>query len=268
MNKQALKEIIQLSQECLTRFWQLDAEFIIKYFDKNIVWIGSAQSQYIEGYDETVKDFREIMKELKPCYLSRQEFTVVQNIENGCTIVGRYFTTTADDVGYFFQVQQICTFVWEIINNIPKIKHCHISNPIGELKLAEGEKFVNALGEMSKKYWEYKFNNIQNKKRIVVTDDNDVIHFLLISEVIYINAVGRNSIIHTTSGTQFRIRKSISDFISKFKDYFTVIHRSYVINNSYISCIQRYEVIMIDGSKIPIPKKRYKEIREELINIK
>ena len=130
------------------------------------------------------------------------------------------------------------------------------------------EKFVNALGEMSKKYWEYKFNNIQNKKRIVVTDDNDVIHFLLISEVIYINAVGRNSIIHTTSGTQFRIRKSISDFISKFKDYFTVIHRSYVINNSYISCIQRYEVIMIDGSKIPIPKKRYKEIREELINIK
>lgn len=134
--------------------------------------------------------------------------------------------------------------------------------------MAEGEKFVNALGEMSKKYWEYKFNNIQNKKRIVVTDDNDVIHFLLISEVIYINAVGRNSIIHTTSGTQFRIRKSISDFISKFKDYFTVIHRSYVINNSYISCIQRYEVIMIDGSKFPIPKKRYKEIREELINIK
>lgn len=71
------------------------------------------------------------MKELKPCYLSRQEFTVVQNIENGCTIVCRYFTTTADDVGYFFQVQQRCTFVWKIINNIPKIKHCHISNPIG-----------------------------------------------------------------------------------------------------------------------------------------
>ena len=62
MNKQLLQEVLQLTQECLSRFWQLDSEFVIKYFDKNIVWIGSAKSQYIEGYENVVKDFVILLK--------------------------------------------------------------------------------------------------------------------------------------------------------------------------------------------------------------
>ena len=265
MNKQALQDFIQLTQECLARFWQLDAEFVINYFDENIVWIGSAQSQYIEGYDETVKDFREIMNEIKPCHVTKQEFTVVQNTGNTCTIAGRYFTTTDDEVGYFLQVQQRCTFVWEVIKGEPKIKHCHISNPIGELKLAEGEKFVNALGEMSKKYWSYRINSIENKQRIVVTDTNNATHFLLPSDVIYVNAVGRNCIVYTSSGEEFNIRNSITDFMSNAGENFVLVHRSYGVNTAYISCINQFELVMTDGSIIPIPKRRYKEIRQMLM---
>lgn len=123
MNKQMLQEILELSQECLARFWQMDPEFVIRYFDKNIVWIGSAKSQYADTYEDAVKDFREIIQELKPCHLSHQEFTVAQNVGNACTIVGRYITTTDDNVGYFLQAQQRCTFVWEMKEGELKIKH-------------------------------------------------------------------------------------------------------------------------------------------------
>lgn len=267
MNKQTLQEIINLTQKSIIRFWQLDPEFVINYFDKDIVWIGSVQSQFIEGYDEVVKDFRNIMKELKPCHISCQQFMVAQNSANACTITGRYFTTTDDEVGYFFQVQQRCTFVWELIRGEPKIKHCHISNPMGELKLAKGEKFANALGKMSKKYWIYRFNEAQDKKRIVVTDDNDVVHFLLFSEIMFVNAKGRNSIIHTTSNTLIFSRMSITEFMNKAEEHFSIIHRSYAINNVYISHIKPYQVVMKDGTQIPIPKRRYKEIRDKLIDI-
>ena len=37
MNKKALNDIIQLTQECLVHFWQLDPEYAISHFDKNIV---------------------------------------------------------------------------------------------------------------------------------------------------------------------------------------------------------------------------------------
>ncbi len=265
MNKKALNEIIHLTQECITRFWQLDPEFAISYFDKNIVWIGSAQSQYIQGYENVVNDFRSIIKELKPCHLLKQEFIAVQNSGNACTVSGRYCTTTDDDVGYFFQVQQRCTFVWEYVNGTPKIKHCHISNPMGELKLSEGEKFANALGEMSKKYWLYRINALQDKRRIVIWDNKDEVHFLMPDEIVYVNAIGRNSIIHTNLGTEIRSKNGITDFMNKAGDDFSIVHRSFAVNNKYISRIHQYEIIMANGSKIPIPKKRYKEIRDELM---
>lgn len=264
MNKQALEEIIRLTQECIVRFWQLDAEFAISHFDKDILWIGSVQSQYMEGCEEAVRDFRGIMKELKPCHLLQQEFHVVQNAGNACTIAGRYLTTVDDEVGYFMQVQQRCTFVWELIKGEPKIKHCHISNPLGELQVDKGEKFPNAMGQMAKKYWMYRLRSAQNKRRIVVTDKSDVVHFLSPSEVVYVAAEGRNSIIHTMSGSKIQARMGITDFLAAAGEGFSMTHRSYALNNAYISRIQKYEAIMADGSKIPIPERRYKEIREKL----
>lgn len=264
MNKQTLQQIIQLTQDCLAHFWQMDAEFVIRHFDKDIVWIGSAQSQYTEGYEAAAADYRSIMKELKPCHLMRQEFAVVQNAGNACAIAGRYLTTTDDEVGYFLQVQQRCTFVWELVRGEPKLKHCHISNPMGELKLAEGERFPNVLGQMSQRYRAQKIRQAQDARRIVVTDSGDVVHFLLPSEVIYVTAQGRSCVIHTLGGRQISARMSITDFQSAAGDGFSAVHRSYSLNDAYISHIQKYEVVMADGSRIPIPVKRYKEIREEL----
>lgn len=265
MNKQTLQKIVELSQECLARFWQMDPEFVIRYFDKNIVWIGSAKSQYADTYEDTVNDFREIVQELKPCHLSHQEFTVAQNVGNACTIVGRYITTTDDNVGYFLQAQQRCTFVWEIKMGEPKIKHCHISNPMGELKLAEGERFVNALGEMSKKYLTSRVQSIQSRHKIIVIDNKDVTHFLSPAEILYVNAVGRNCMIYTTDGTEIHSRSSIADFIEKAGDTFSFVHRSYIVNNIHISSIHPYEIVLYDGSQIPVPKKRYSEIKKNLI---
>lgn len=267
MNKQTLQEIIKLSQECLIRFWQMDPEFAIEHFDKNIIWIGSAQSQYTDTYEDAVNDFREIIKELKPCHLSHQEFQIAQNTGNGCTIVGRYITTTDESVGYHLQAQQRCTFVWEIRQGKPKIKHCHISNPMGELKLAKGEKFVNALGETTKRYWTTMIQSAQSKHKIIVTDHKDVTYFFSPSEILYANAVGRNCIIYTTEGTEVYSRCSITEFAEKAGETFSFVHRSYVINNIYISSIHPYEVTIREDIHIPIPKKRYVEIKKNLLSL-
>lgn len=116
MNKKTLQEVIQLTQECLARYWQLDPEYALDYCDDNVTWIGSVQSQFMEGKDAVTQDFRSTMREIKPCHLLQQEFSVVQNVGNACTIMGRYLTTTDDSVEYFLQVQQRCTFVWEQTN--------------------------------------------------------------------------------------------------------------------------------------------------------
>lgn len=267
MNKQTLNEIIELSQECISRFWQLDVEYAISFFDKDIIWIGSAACQYMEGYDKAVEDFRSIKKELVPCHLLQQSFSVVQNCGNACTVVGRYLTTTDDSTGYFMQARQRATFTWEMINGKPKIKHIHISNPMGELALAEGEKVPNALGQMSKKYLLYRLSAAQDASRIIAIDRNDVTHFLTRSEIVYAAANRRNCNIYTMSGGVIYARMSITDFQNVAGDNFSSVHRSYIVNNNYIARIQPYEVVLADDTKIPVPVKKYTELRDVLTSL-
>lgn len=264
MNKETLQEMITLTQECLTRFWQLDVEFPIKYFHKDIVWIGSAQSQFTEGYEDTAADYRSIAEELVPCHLLRQEFTAVQNVGNACTIAGKYLTTTDDEADYFLQVQQRCTFVWEIMDGKPVIKHCHISNPMGELKLAEGERVPNALGKMANQYVMQEMAYRSEGKRIVLPGEVDVVRFLAPFEIIHVSAKGRSCIVHTINGDAFYARISITDFPKIGGSSFVAVHRSHVINLRYISEIRKFKVTLMDGTVLPVPEKRYIRVREML----
>lgn len=267
MNRKTLQEVVQLTQECLARYWQLDPEYVLDYCDDNVVWVGSIQSQFMEGKDAVTQDFQNSMRELKPCHLLGQEFIIAQNTGNACTIVGRYLTTTDDEVEYFLQVQQRCTFVWEQTGDGLKIKHIHISNPMGELKVAEGKLFVNELGKMAGEYLMNHIRTMQEKKQIIVTDKNDIIHFLVLSEVVYVDANGRDCIIHTVQGEHINARMSITNFLAAAGENFISVHRSYVVNKTYISNIKKYEIIMLDGSRIPIPIKKYKEVREILTGL-
>lgn len=267
MNRKTLQEAVRLSQECLARYWQLDPEYTLNYCDDDVVWVGSLQSQFMEGRDAVAQDFRNSMQELKPCHLLGQEFIVAQNIGNSCTIVGRYLTTTDDDVEYFLQVQQRCTFVWEQTDDGLKIKHIHVSNPMGELKVTEGELFVNEMGKMAKEYLMNHICALKERKQIIVTDENEIIHFLMLSEVVYVDANGRGCIIHTVEGEKVNARLSITDFLNAVGESFISVHRSYVVNKAYISCIKKYEIVMMDGSRIPIPVKKYKAVREILTEL-
>ena len=116
------------------------------------MWTGALQSEFMEGKEAMTKDLHALKKEIKHCHMSRQEFLVVQNTGNVCTVAGRYLVTTDETEEYFLQAQQRCTCVWELIEGKPQIRHIHVSNPIGEMKVAEGEIFVNQMGKMAKKY--------------------------------------------------------------------------------------------------------------------
>ena len=266
MNKQTLNQIIELSQECLTRFWHGDLDFVTKHFDKDVIWIGSVQSQFTEGIADTVTNFKDIIKELQPCHLLRQEFYIAQNLGNACTVVGKYLTTTDETADYFLQVQQRCTFVWEIVNGTPIIKHLHVSNPMGELKLAEGETFPNALGYMASRYFVQHLNSAMDKRRLIITDRKERTHFLTPGEIVYAVADKKNCIIHTLTGGTICARMSIAEFLNIAAIGFYSVHRSYVVNINYVTRIQPYEIIMANGSAIPVPVKKYTEIREVLTN--
>ena len=96
-----------------------------------------------------------------------------------------------------------------------KIRHIHVSNPMGELQLAEDTHLV--------------------------CEDRNFLIKMSITELAEI------------AGEQD-------------KKLLIPVHRSYLVNPDYISSIERYTLTLLNGTKIPIPVRKYNEVREVLLH--
>lgn len=233
MKQKILQDIVNLTEECLRRYWQLDYNYVLDFCKEDVVWVGSTQEQFIQGYDLVKQDFEHSMLELKPCHIKNLEFFVAQNQVNCCTIVGRYLTTTDESVEYFLQVQQRCTFSWELVEGQPKIAHIHVSNPMGELKLAENECFVNKMGKMAQNYFNHYLESVLKENKIVVEDIKNVTHILLLSDIIYVSAYDKCVDLYMPN-KKITAKISVSQFEKMAGEDFLSVHRSFVVNINHI----------------------------------
>lgn len=163
MNRKMEQELIRLTQYTLEQYWQKNCEVVLSYCADRVMWIGAEQREYMVGIEAVREDFYSLMEVLQPCILVNSEFVIIQNTGNACTIGGRYLVETGEDAEYFIQGEQRCTFTWELIDGEPKIRHIHVSNPIGEMKIVEGQRFINEIGQMARKYMEEKIADLRSR---------------------------------------------------------------------------------------------------------
>ena len=52
----------------------------------------------------------------------------------------------------------------------------------------------------------------------------------------------------------------------RFPDYFLRCHQSYLINPDFASSIERFKLTMSDGFVIPIPEKKYTQVKRLLLD--
>lgn len=94
---------------------------------------------------------------------------------------------------------------------------------------------------------------------------DDHIHFLSYQDIVYVMACGRNCMIVSRSQEKMEVHMSITEVLKAAGNRLIPVHRSYAVNNQYVSSVRRYEVVMTNGDIIPLPVKRYKEIRDILL---
>ena len=87
-----------------------------------------------------------------------------------------------------------------------------------------------------------------------------------LSEIMYVKA-HRNDLVIVTTGENIEVKISISQFMELADSKFLKVHRSYAINTDYMSKLERYMVTMKNGEQLPVPVKKYNEIRDEMIKM-
>ena len=83
--------------------------------------------------------------------------------------------------------------------------------------------------------------------------------------IVYIESYRHRIVFHMTDGI-YHIYKplgEIEDMLST--DDFICIHKSYIIGLRYVRAVSGYRLTLEDGTVLPVPKGRYKEVKSRIV---
>lgn len=190
-------------------------------------------------------------------------FIIAQNCGSACTIIGKYTLSPISDSDDMVYMKQYCVFIWELSGlGELKLKHIGVTKPDSMSESVYGNAFNSAMIPAGSAL------NQQNcsSDRMIITDTDDCTRFIPRNDILYATSDGRNCQICCFSG-RINARINISSFVEKAGGRFVLIHRCYAINLDHITLLKPYCVVMSDGSELPVPVKRYNEIKQRLTEL-
>ena len=88
--------------------------------------------------------------------------------------------------------------------------------------------------------------------------------FLALEEICYIEARGKHSLIQTVQA-EIEVFQSITELENMAGHKLIKVHRSYLMNPYYVRKLERFELFMSTGKRIPVAEKRYTTIKKYLL---
>lgn len=263
MKKEIERRCVELTQAALVSFWQGDSSIVLGSCSDDVMWVAPDEGRYMRGIDSVSADFTRAAREIEPAHISQAQFTVVQNRGDACSVVGRYIVTVDGEKGLFHQAQERCQFTWERRSGELKIVSMFVSWPRRRMT-ADQPGPDDALNKATRRYVEARIAAQSDKRRLVFPDVNGPIRFVSLNEILWVGARRKHTIIHTVSG-DYEASIGLSEVERSLGSGFVRVHRSFIVNPSYVSLIERREVVMTDDTRVPVPEKRHAEVASKLM---
>lgn len=248
----------ELTRQVIERFYHQDPEKIIEKLHPDVTWIGAADGQCIKGYEKVSEYIRNI--DVPICNILEKEYQAVANSEDIYIVAGWMKVATAQGSNEILSAVQRITFIWKAEERQLKLLHFHISNPI-EFQNKD-ERFPHSAGKETFEYVKKLLS--QKKRRLIACGKHDQTYVLWNKDIVYIEAENTDSVIHCLN-RDILSRESISDLEKKVGEGFIKTHRSFIVNSRYITGIKRYQLAVSQDIELPIPEKKYREIKEKVL---
>lgn len=99
-----------------------------------------------------------------------------------------------------------------------------------------------------------------DKAQILSFQSGTIQHRIPVKDIWYLERILRQTIIYTSSASYHTSEKTTA-LIQRLPEYFVSCHRSYVVNLSAISTIERSSITFPDGRNIPLARGRIDTVR-------
>lgn len=256
-----IKNAVEITEYIIREYYQLNLQPILSILSKDVVWIGPG-NLFVFGKEAFEEQFKHGFV-MPIMHLENAEFYLQKTGKNSCIVFGRYSCSSSVKSEKIMAVNQRLTICYENKKDKLELVHMHVSNEWNEL--VDNEVFPVQVSTQTyqyvKKILKERLEEKEPKK--VELKGGTANFFVDPFMVLYVETVGAKSMLHFLDKIIIAHHK-IGIIENIFPDYFYRAHRSYLINVNYIMAIKRYFITMSNGQIIPIPEKRYNEVKRVL----
>ncbi|HHW68258.1 MAG: hypothetical protein PWP07_1055 [Epulopiscium sp.] len=130
------------------------------------------------------------------------------------------------------------------------------------LKPITKEKFFLTLDEVLEKI------NADQEEDAIIVKSNEGIQRILISNLAFVEVIGRNVLYHLYFGKIIQCTESFSSVCDKLMKYGCFIrpHRSYIVNMQFIDTIENHQITLQNLAIIPVAQRKIREIKQQYLN--
>ncbi|MEF9938915.1 MAG: LytTR family DNA-binding domain-containing protein [Clostridium sp.] len=249
------RDIINMTQHIIHCFCEKNVEDFVSTLDEDFVWIGDYAPLYMRGRDNFLST---VQAELgaQSVSLSEEEYTLLAGERHLWVTYGRF--TAASGSGHKRQETKVhITFVWKQKADALKLI---LANATHVRELPEESEHPDSLPVTQSTFFTRNQTKYSSPEKRMFRDMSGNIHYLFLDEILYIEARDKLCTVFTENGS-FSTRSTLKE---QEGSQFILIHRSYLVNITYIHEFHRYKVLLANGVQLPIGKERYMALKARL----
>ena len=108
---------------------------------------------------------------------------------------------------------------------------------------------------------------VEDNEDAVIVKSNEGIQRILISNLVFVEVIGRNVLYHLRSGKVIECTEPFSSACNSLLKYgcFLKTHRAYLVNMQYVDTMNNHQVTLQTLSSIPIAQGKAREIKERYL---
>ncbi len=260
-------DLIRRSMFIITEYYKNNLDPFFESVSDDVLWLGPAERQQMQGKNTLIQAWAKEKHSLT--------FTM-GNIMALCVsphahvkeIILQYNVYTHYPSGNTVSHNQQLHYTWreKRIKNAsgwehrPEIVMLHISNlweydSRDTIYPVHYEDIIVAAQPPSK------------PERYVTVKASDLsVHRIAADQILYIETVKRAAKlrIHMTNDT-LTINETLPGFEKKYPGFFLRVHAGYLLNPAHVREIRRFFVTLSDGTQLPVPEKKYTQVKKLLL---
>lgn len=131
------------------------------------------------------------------------------------------------------------------------------------LKPVSRDRLFSVLGKLESRREKEKHQGV-----VVRSADGSFVKVLW-KQLAYLEARGHNVMLHHADGSSTKTRTPFSSLAEELagRENFAQTHRSFIVNLHYVHRIGKNQVVLLDGTELPLPRKRRQSVADSFQNL-